>query len=390
MRLPLPSIALLALTVTGCGDDLDPPTPPISPDASVTPVVQAVVVTPSASFMPGQPGVLSAVDVGAATTRPNIGPAMAVGNDPVLRKHDDLLYVVNRGTNNVTILDAADFSLVEQLSTGAGSNPQDVAVHGERLFVATYGNKGLVELRRGFPQGTEIDLSMDDPDGKPNCNSLIVVGDQLYVSCELLDDTQMFPPPRGPGKVYVLDANTRAVMRTLTLSTNNPFNLFTRVPEDAAMYGGDLVIGTIDFATGAGCIERITPGPTPVAAGCLISNADLGGYASRIDFSVPEFTGPVNGRIIPTHLMWTVVGRPDFSTMVRSYSLHAAELQPPLPEATAGASPLDLVVCDGYTLVVSDAPLMGAGGLRIVTNQRETTLLPVGLKPASTAGLVCY
>ena len=44
----------------------------------------------------------------------------------------------------------------------------------------------------------------DDPDGEPNCNSVYRVGNRLYVSCELLDPSFT---PRGPGKVYVIDAN---------------------------------------------------------------------------------------------------------------------------------------------------------------------------------------
>ena len=318
------------LLVAACGD----PNPGSLPDALVdgTPVdaaptpTRAVVV--AGDFTPGSPGVLSVLDVEARTIRTNIGPAMAIGNDPVLRQIGGELLVVNRGTgNNVTILDASDFSLVEQLGTGAGSNPQDVAAIGDKLFVATFGNKGAVMLTRGSSTVTEIDLSADDPDGKPNCNSIFDVGGELYVACELLDDTQQFLPPRGPGKVYVVNPTSLAITRTITLANVNPFGLFEQLPAFAPN-AGDLVIPTVDFADGSGCVERITTGASAASAGCVVTNALLGNFASRVSFHAVESTGPVNGIVVPP-MMYAAVPKADFSGAdLRGYELATPTLLP--------------------------------------------------------------
>jgi DNA-binding beta-propeller fold protein YncE len=367
-------LSLSVLLLAACGDDGSSPSHADAGLDAGPASVRAVVV--AGDFNVGSPGVLSVVDVESRTAMPNVGPAMAVDHDPVLRKHGDELFVVNRGLNNVTILDASSFSFVEQLSTGAGSNPQDVAVLGDRLFVATFMGKGLVAVRRGSAELTEIDLSADDPDGVPNCTSVYRVDDRLFVACELLDESFA---PRGPGKVYVVGATSLEVESTLTLSTANPINLLEQLPAGAP-HAGDLVIGTITFSTGAGCIERITTGEKPNAAGCLVDNKALGGYAARVGYRADAAGGA----------LWLVVSQPDFSTVVRTYDPDADEVSEPV--SMAGQAPLDLAICPDGHVVVSDAPFGGAGGVRIYDGVTEKTTSPlsVGLNPTSVAGLACY
>ena len=69
--------------------------------------------------------------------------AGAALGDPVLRYIDGKVYVINRfGSNNVTILDGKTLcSSIEQISTGANSNPQDVAVVGNKLYVPRIGHQ---------------------------------------------------------------------------------------------------------------------------------------------------------------------------------------------------------------------------------------------------------
>lgn len=382
---------LALLLLTACGDNFA-----VAPDGNVAdapddaaPAPERAIVV-AGDFTPGNPGVLSVLDVGARTIRTNIGPAMAIGNDPVLRHVGSELLVINRGTsNNVTILDANDFSLVEQLGTGASSNPQDAAVIGNKLYVATFGNKGAVMMTRGSSTITEIDLSVDDPDGKPNCNSIYDVGGELYISCELLDDTQQYLPPRGPGKVYVVNPSSLAVTRTITLANVNPFGLLERLPMFAPN-AGDLVIPTIDFANGAGCVERITTGANAASAGCVVTNADLGNFASRIDVYAVEFTGPVAPIVVPA-MMYAVVPKADFSgSDLRTYTMEADHVGPD-PLNAAGQTIGDVAVCPSGNLVVADTT-MASAGLRVYqgTTELTTAPLPVGLRPLSTRGVVCY
>lgn len=376
-------VSTLGLALVACGDnralsDAGAPT-----DAPAGPP-RAVVV--AGDFIAGHPGVLSTLDPATRTVMTNVGPALAVGADPILRHFGNELFIVNRfDGNNVTILDDHTLALKEQLGTGAGTNPQDVAVRGQKLYVATFGGTGLLVLTRGSATPVAIDLPADDPDGTPNCNSIYLVGSNLYVSCGLLDNAKMFVP-RGPGKVYVVDTTSNAIKTTLTLGHPNPFGVFEQVPASAPSGGGELLMPTALFpvppstALPSGCVERITTGATPTAAGCLINNTDLAGYASRIAFQIDKEGA----------LLWVAAPTTYPKSDLRAYdmainSLWAGPLNP--NNQAIG----DLALCPSGELVLADTT-MNANGLRVYSGAAELTkaALPIGLPPASSHGLVCY
>jgi len=373
------SLALILLATAACGDNrqvADQPDAASTVDAGVQPL-RAVVV--AGDFIAGHPGVMSVVDVKARTITMNVAPAGAVGNDPVLRKLGDELLVVNRASgNNVTILDANSYALVEQLATGANSNPQDVAVIGNKVFVATLGNKGAVMLTRGSTAVTEIDLSANDPDGKPNCNSVFYAFNKLYFSCGLLDDTNANLPARGLGEVYVVNPTNLVVEKTITLTTSNPIALFEQIPEGSP-HAGDLVLPTIDFGTGAGCVERIATS-TITGAGCLVQNPGAFQFAGRATFGAS-----------PTMFV-SVANYP--TGFVRKVDLSTNTMLPDVVTATAQVIG-DVAACENGEIAVADNPFppsTAAAGIRIYAGAVEKTTAPlaVGLKPASSHGLVCY
>ncbi|MEO7729673.1 MAG: hypothetical protein ABIY55_01785 [Kofleriaceae bacterium] len=367
-------ISISTLALSACGDNGGG-----SPDA--TPPIEAPatsrVVIVAGDFTPGDPGVLTTLDAQSREVHANAGPALAIGSDPILRHVDHELLVVNRGENNVTILDDDTLAFKAQLGTGANSNPQDVAVVGTKLYVPTYATSGVTVLTRGSNTTTLIDLSVDDPDGKPDCNSVFAIGTDVYVSCELLQGFDA----RGPGKVYVIDATTDTVQtsKTITLLHKNPFGLFEQLPPGAPN-AGDLVIPTVeDFATAPGCIERITPGAT--TSTCLLDNALLGGYASRIAFEVR--TGAA--------VMWSAVAVTDFvHANLRGYDLPTTTLAP-APLSPAGEKVVDVVACPSGQVVVVDST-QNASGLRVYDGavEQTTAALPIGISSFSQHGLVCY
>ncbi|MBX3155812.1 MAG: hypothetical protein KF773_07425 [Deltaproteobacteria bacterium] len=367
----------LVLALAACGDDTSNKTPDGAlPDAPPA-VPRAVVV--SGNFMPGQPGVMSSLDLGTTTVAQRVAPNGAVAEDPMVRHFGDELFVVNRASgNNVTILNASTFALVEQLATGAGSNPQDVAVVGGKLYVPGFGTAGVVVVPRGGGAPTTIDLSALDPDGKPDCVSAFAVGTNVFVACELLDETFT---PRGPGKIVVIDTATDTVKGApLTLTNVNPFGVFERMPEDQ---GGDLVIPTVSFADGSGCIERVTTGATPTAPGCLVQNQALGGFAARTAFQ------DVGGMPV----MWVVsssFGANGPVGALRAFDLTTKML---VSGTVTPATQLivDVVGCPDGSVVVSDQT-MAANGLRVYngTTEKTTAPLAIGLAPNSNHGLVCY
>ncbi len=391
--------ALALVLLVACGDNIDPP----RFDGGGGDVDAETAVMPRGMIVAGDfqaTGVMSSIDLASRSSANNIAPEAAVGADPILRKIGDELFVINRIENNVTILDANDAGLVVQLGTGDSSNPQDVAVDGDKVFVATYARKGLIEITRGSGAIVDIDLSADDPDLKPNCASIYKVGTKLFVTCQLLDDTNFFANRGLPGKVYVVDIATRAVQFELDLSTSNPFSLLEQIP-DGSMHAGDLLVGTVDFRFGnnnAGCIERITTGATPTAAGCMINNTALsGGFASRLEVSLPTTTSP-SAHVIPAPTLFFLVPRADFSGGdVRTVDLVGETLAADAYN-TAGQALGDVAACPDGTIVVAENPPFGAPanaaqGVRIYNsakNEATTLAIRIGLKPTSSRGLVCY
>ena len=370
--------SLLCLFLVACGDNAKPSE--VTPDGTTpdTPAAPPRAVAVAGDFVtPGFSGVMSALELESLEMTQNVAPDGAIGSDPVLREVGDELFVVNRSNgNSVTILDASTFAFKEQLSTGAGSNPQDVAVFGSKLFVPAWDTAGVVVLTRGSTDIETIDLSALDPDGKPNCVSAMRKGTDVFVACGIIDDSFS---PRGNGKVVVIDANTHTVRTTIELSTPNPFGVFTELPD-----GMGLVIPTFDFlAPTSRCLEHITTSP-PASTGCFLQNADVGGYVVRT----------ATQRIDATDMLWLVVNNGDFQNeraRLWGYDLTTSTLwpDPVTPEAQVLT---DLAVCPNGMVVVADKT-MAANGLRVYENgtaEKTTAPLAIGLRPQSSPALACY
>jgi DNA-binding beta-propeller fold protein YncE len=367
------------LALAACGDNLAAPDARPQPDAhhgdGGPAATRAVIVAPPANFGP-PPGIMSTLDLATLTVRQNVSAGL-VGSDPFVRKLGDFLYIVNRSDgNNVTVLDATTLFYVDQIGTGAGSNPQDVAVVGQKLYVPALGTAGVVVGTRGSATTTTIDLAtaLGDPDGKPDCVSAYAVGTDVYVACDLLDATFT---PRGNGKVAVIDSTTDTVRTTVTLPAKNPQNLFVRSPMTSA-FGGDLLIPTLDFVTTTnGCIVRVSIGATPTAS-CAIQNTDLGGTATHIDVQ----DGPVP-------MLWLAVTSDFTDGTLRAFDMQTSSLW--TGSVSAGTEAVrDLATCPDGKVVVSD--VKGNGGVRVYDGSTELTMaeLPIGLPPGFGNGILCY
>lgn len=364
-------LAIVLLLLAACGDnDPDNDPAPDAPAADAPPQrTRAIVV--AGNFMPGQAGVMSVLDIDGLTVEQRVAPDGSVGSDPVIRKVGDELFVVNRiGENNVSIFDAATLMFKQQIGTGVGTNPQDVAVVGDKLFLPAFDTAGVVVVGRDGRAPVTIDLSALDPDGQPNCNSAIAVAGTVYVTCGLLD--QNFAP-RGPGKLAVIDGATSAVTTIVTLMNGNPFGAIEHHE------GRGLVVPTVPDIIGnplLGCVERVEITGAPQAAGCFVTNAELGGFATRTD-SQSGFASA----------LWLVVSTSFTTAQVRRFDSGGLAA----PFTPASQLPNDVARCPNGDLVVSDRT-MAANGLRVFRNEieRTTAPLPIGLSPASAHGLVCY
>jgi DNA-binding beta-propeller fold protein YncE len=366
---------------TACGDNQDNSRPDASgmQDAA-HPVPMAVVV--SGDF--DMTGIMSKLDITSLEVTPNVAPAGAVAGDPVVRHFGNRLYVVNRfGANNVTVLDASTFALVEQYSTGENSNPQDVAVVGNDLYVPALGTTGMVKITVTTGDSEVIDLgtALADPDGNPDCVSAYAVGSKVFVACGLRED--FFPS--GPGKVAVYDTASGEIT-AVTLPAENPQNYFVRTPE-SSMLGGDLLIPLVpsynDYSTG--CVARVSTGSTPTAS-CAdgLSNMDLGGFQAHLDVA-PDGT-----------VLWIVVSTLDDNFENPTGSLRGFDLTTGTLWSAA-LSPTtqlinDVAACPDGSVVVVDRT-MDAAGLRVYgsdTTERTSAAMAFGLPPSFGNNVVCY
>ncbi|MCE9580070.1 MAG: hypothetical protein K8W52_43545 [Deltaproteobacteria bacterium] len=373
-------LALSLLFVAACGDNAIAPTPE-SPDAAIPgtpdamPGATAVIV--AGDF--ASTGVLSTIKMPSLAVTPNAVAGVA-GGDPFVRQYGDELFIINRSTgDNITIL-GHDLALVQQVGTGAGVNPQDVAVDGRTLYVPGLGTAGVVVIDRDHPdQRATIDLGALDPDGHPDCVSAFVAGPKLLVACGVLDENFV---ARGPTKIAIVDRATKTMTGSFELATANPIGFLVATPT-TSMFGGDLLIATApsftDYTTG--CLARISLGATPAAHGCAVTNAALDGLANHLEVS-PDGAS-----------LWIAVTHYDdtfqLTGALRAVNLATAALGDSITPAAQIVT--DVAACpDGSTVIVDNT--FGHAGVRVYKNGAEltTAALDIGTTPNYGNNLTCF
>lgn len=367
----------LSLLSPACGEDASPGgvDGSIAADARV-----ALDASPGLDAAPGATlfalgsdgpgsGILSAVALPGLEVDQDLLASVA-SSDAVVRSFGGDLYIVNRfGSDNLTIVDPTVPELVAQMSTGAGSNPQDVAVAGSKIYVCPLNAGEILVLDLANPRSapTSIDISSYDSDGVPNCASIVEAEDMLYASLELLDDTFT---SQG-GIVLAIDPSTDVVTGDVDLSYNNPFGHMIATDPDGA-FGGDLLVATTDFSGTQGCIEALATGSTPSSRGCLVENEALGGYPSSME---------VHG-----DLLWVAIAT-SFTTgevvTVDADGSVGAALTPERRNTT------DLAVCPTGHVITADQASGGLFAYDAEGRSLSTSPIDIGLPPAYAGGLVC-
>jgi hypothetical protein len=282
-RLSLTAVLLLAVAACGGGGSS-------SDDADGDGVLDA------ADVLPGYALVVAAADFTSPEGRVFVAtPAVDVGPDPistdvVLREHNGTVYAINRfGADNVQVLDpGAGLAATGQFSTGNGSNPHDIAVVAPHRAYVTRNQEAtllVVDPATGDSLGT-IDLAaLADGDGIPEMDQMAIVGDDLFVTLQLLDQDNFFIPG-GPGAVAVIDTGSEQVVASFTLQGKNPSS---RLESD----GHYLYVATTgDFGVDDGGIERIDPNDA-TGTTMVVSGADLGG-----DLGELAIAGPTKGYVV--------------------------------------------------------------------------------------------
>jgi len=226
-----------------------------------------------------------------------------------------LVYVVNRlGQDNVTRLDpTTGFGLVNQFSTGNGSNPHDIAcTDGSTGYVTRYETSSLWKMNTNTGATTaSIDFSaMADADGIPEMDQMALVGDRLFVTVQRLDRNNFFSPT-ATSYLAVVDVTTDTLVDTdagtsgtqpITLANPNPFSSVQLDP-----YSGNLYLSCVGFfgLIDAG-LEMVNPN-TLQSLGVIFSESAAGG-----DILDAEIVSPTLG--------YAIVATPSFITHLITFN----------------------------------------------------------------------
>lgn len=379
---------ILCLSLTACGGDDEGGIPDAtsSVDASTGADAASQDAAPmsATAFVLGtdyqsSTGVASAIEVSTLEVTQNVAGGVA-GSDPVVRRYDDKLYIVNRDTgNNVTILRSDNYSLIAQIATG--NNPQDVAVVGTKLYVPVYGGTGVDVLDESMPSSgavDTIDLSGLDPtDDQPNCNSALAVGTKVLVTCQILDAGYA---AQGKGKLVVIDSSDNTVSEPIDLNNENPVGYLQQTPAEG-MLGGDVLVSTVGSygSLDDGCLERISASATVTVETCVVDEASVGGSIGAYRY-VPQ-----------TDSIWISYSDSSFQGYVIEYSVADSALaSEPLTPDTQSIT--DLAVCpDGHVLLADGS--VGATGIRVYSadgTEVTTAPLDIGAPTVYQQGLSCF
>ncbi len=138
------------------------------------------------------------------------------------------IFVINRlGADNLQRVDRISGLTIQQFSFGRGTNPQDIALVGNEIYVSCLNEKHLlkVQLETGLKTG-RIDLSSyADADGYPEATYLRQLGNSLWVQLQKLDRDHSFYPTEN-SQVVILDTQSDQVQTALTLKAPNPVSRF--------------------------------------------------------------------------------------------------------------------------------------------------------------------
>ncbi|MCU0660918.1 MAG: hypothetical protein MUC50_01160 [Myxococcota bacterium] len=191
-----------------------------STDDSIVETEEGSVLVVTTDYASGSYAV---VDAKQRTALSNI---RAIHSDAVCR-FDPItgnMFVLTRlGGDALAILAPENgWTIAEEHSVGAGSNPHDLAVVSKDLaFVTLFGSSTLLALNplTGKKQ-KEIDLSSyADADGNPEAEGVLYVDGKVYVTLQRLDES--FSPAQRGG-LLVVDPATFEVEKALDLTAGNP------------------------------------------------------------------------------------------------------------------------------------------------------------------------
>jgi len=225
----------------------------------------------------GSDATVTTVDVEDGETEDVLG---LTGSDWAVAIADGDPWLIGRSDATIRRYAGLDFSAPTlEFSTGAGTNPHDMEVCGDRVFVSRYGltedlsaggDVAMFDLATGGPLG-RVDLSAYNPhgDGTPEPADMVQVDGTVYVSLERLDqDNGWVADPAG--KLVAIDCTTGTISADWDIGANSEIGL----SDDASVIEIRHAAGVSLFDTGAGAADE------------AIADADLGENYDSLAFTL--------------------------------------------------------------------------------------------------------
>ncbi|MCB0406116.1 MAG: hypothetical protein KDD51_15150 [Bdellovibrionales bacterium] len=221
-------------------------------------------------------GLIRYVDLekGQLQQKPGLG-----SGDSFVRADQSRIYVINRfGQDGIRVLDRTTFEVLADKHDEDLSNPSDVAVVGDNLFLSRYEKKTLRRYKLpALILEREYDLSrFADADGIAEAQWMKYHEGRLYVELQRLtrDPKSLLLRPKDPGAVAVLDVQAdKFLPQAIELAGANPVTDFKVNPH------GELYVGTMgEYAKLDGGIERVGG-----KKGFVVTEKELGG--DIVDFA---------------------------------------------------------------------------------------------------------
>ena len=340
-------------------------------------LAQSGLFVTTTDFASGSAAYLPAGDTQAQSNLLNLH------SDTVVRYYQGRIYVVNRlGQDNVLVLEESDpRTPVLQFSTGNGTNPHDIAFASpSKAYISRYDDTQvlIVNPQDGSELGT-IDLgAFADVDGAPEMSQMAIVGDRLYVACQLQDRDAGFVPA-AQGILVVIDTNTDTLIdmdpdtdgvQAWTLTAGNPTSVVAA--------GNRLVIAEVaGFGDTAGGIEVLDLA-AGTSQGLVVSEVALGGDINFLDLASADKA-------------YVIASDENFANHVFPVDLANGTVGDRLANHSTGFTPS--LAVDGKRLIVADRGTFSdpdAGGLTFYdtdTDQLIAGPINTGLPPSSIAVL---
>ncbi len=321
-------------------------------------------------------GSTSSIDRAAHTSVNDVEP---ICSDAVARWFGAYVYIVNRGCDNIQILDPDNnFQTVDQFSTGNGSNPHDIWVNefGTVGYITRYNMTSIVkmDLTNGATLGIISLASFADADGIPEMDQVFRQSNILWVTVQLLDRNNFYSPT-GTSYVVKIDMNTDTVVDTdpiapgvqaIPLLHTNPYS---EVVHNFGDVTHDLALSAVGFfgVNDAG-ILRISSG-NAANHSLMLSESAAGG--DILDFA-----------IISQNRGYAIVANASFETILIQFNPATGTKTGATIYNPGGYHLSDLEI--GVDLLVADGTPTNPG-VRFFDTADNTQILPnpldVGLPP---------